>query len=79
MKCEQLTEYYKYHQEIPRIFTEKEYDLYFDYHDRKRKIEYVKITNKLKIENGEDPHLENRLQMMRKRKVKYDPLLKDLS
>ena len=79
MKCEQLTEYYKYHQEIPRIFTEKEYDLYFDYHDRKRKVEYVKITNKLKVENGEDPYLEKRLEMMRKRKVKYEPLLKDLS
>ena len=79
MKSEQLTEYYKYHQEIPRIFTEKEYDLYFDYHDRKRKVEYVKITNKLKVENGEDPYLEKRLEMMRKRKVKYDPMLKDLS
>jgi len=59
-KFNQLTEYYKFHKEIPRVFSKKEYDMYFDYHDRKRKVDFVKITNMLKIENGEDPHLEKK-------------------
>lgn len=38
-----MIEYYKYHIEIPRIFCKDATDLYFDYHDRKRQIEYVRV------------------------------------
>jgi hypothetical protein len=78
-KFGQLTEYYKFHKEIPRVFSKTEYDMYFDYHDRKRKVEFVRITDMLKLENGEDPHLEKRLEMMRIRNKRFDPMLKDLS
>jgi hypothetical protein len=47
-KFAQLTEYYKFHKEIPRVFSKEEYDLYFDYHDKKRKVEFVRITDMLK-------------------------------
>lgn len=78
-KFQQLTEYYKFHKEIPRIFSKSEYDIYFDYHDRKRKVDFVKITNMLKRENGEDPFLEQKLELMRRRKKEYDPVLQNLS
>jgi hypothetical protein len=78
-KLTDLAEYYKFHREIPRIFAKSEYDLYFDYHDKKRKIEFLRITNLLKEEAGEDPHLEKKLELMRRRNKKYEPMLKDLS
>jgi hypothetical protein len=78
-KFGQLTEYYKFHREIPRVFSKAEYDMYFDYHDRKRKVEFVRITNMLKLDNGEDPHLEKKLEMIRIRNKIYSPMLKDLS
>jgi hypothetical protein len=78
-KFGQLTEYYKFHKEIPRVFSKAEYDMYFDYHDRKRKVEFVRITNMLKLENGEDPHLEKKLELIRIRNKAFEPLLKDLT
>lgn len=78
-KFGQLTEYYKFHREIPRVFSKAEYDMYFDYHDRKRKVEFVRITNMLKLENGEDPHINKKLELIRVRNKHYDPMLKDLS
>jgi len=44
-----LTEYYKYHKDIPRSFMLKESEVingiqkYLDYHDKMRKINYYKI------------------------------------
>lgn len=78
-KFQQLTEYYKFHKEIPRIFSKNEYDIYFDYHDRKRKVDFVKITNMLKLENGEDPYLEKKLELIRRRKKEFEPVLANLS
>lgn len=78
-KLQQLTEYYKFHKEIPRIFSKNEYDIYFDYHDRKRKVDFVKITNMLKKENGEDPFLDQKLEILRKRQKDFTPILQNLS
>ena len=78
-KFQQLTEYYKFHREIPRIFSKAEYDIYFEYHDRKRKVEFVRITNMLKMENGEDPYLEKKLELVRIRNKRYEPMLDGLS
>ena len=77
-KIVDLAEYYKFHKEIPRIFSKNEFDIYFEYHDRKRKVEYVEIMNCLKLENGEDPYKERRVELLQKRKVKYIPLLNSL-
>jgi len=42
-KLEALTEYYKYHVEIPRIFIEKIYSPINRFHDQKRRLEYMRI------------------------------------
>jgi hypothetical protein len=43
-----LVEYYKYHKDIARLFMIPETDSLNRFHDKKRKINYVKITSKLK-------------------------------
>jgi len=78
-KITELTEYYKFHREIPRIFSKNEYDIYFDYHDRKRRFEYFRITNDLKIRNGEDPFIQRKIDRIRKRNTRFAPLLADLT
>ena len=45
-----LVEYYKYHKDITRLFMLPITDTLNNYHDKKRKIEYVRITNKLKVD-----------------------------
>lgn len=42
-----LADYYKYHNEIPRFFARDLYELYFEYQDQKRKINFDKVTKKL--------------------------------
>jgi len=79
LKIEEFAEYYKFHSEIPRIFTGGEYDLYFEYHNRKRKCEFDRITAQLKLDNGEDPFIERRLERLRRRNARYSPVLKDLT
>ena len=74
-KLIKLSEYYKYHFEIPRIFMKDIFEIYFDYFDKKRKLNYVKVSNQIKIENGKDPYEEKRKSLEKKRLVKYKPLL----
>ena len=42
-------------------------------------MEFVKITNMLKLENGEDPYFDRKVERLRIRNKKFEPLLKDLS
>ena len=77
-KMVKLCEYYKFHKEIPRIFAKDAYDNFFDYHDRKRKVEYVVITKKLKEEAGEDVNAELEVNLKQVRDKKYEPLLAGL-
>lgn len=77
-KLEKLVDYYKFHKEIPRMFSESIYDLFFDYHDRKRKCEYILITNDLKKNTPEDPQAAQEEYLRRERAVKYVPFLKGL-
>lgn len=74
-KIEQLGEYYKYHKEIPRIFAKEQYDLYFDYHDKKRRLEYLRITEMLKKNSPEYESEEPQSRITEN----YSPMLKDLS
>jgi hypothetical protein len=46
---EALTEYYKYHKDIPRMYMRKLCDTIHYYHDKKRRIEYGKIKRMLGI------------------------------
>lgn len=52
-KIKILTEYYKYHREIPRIFAFSISKIMNNYHDKKRKIEYIRIKHMIKENNGE--------------------------
>lgn len=46
-----LTEYYKFHKDVPRIFMYSIAKIMNNYHDKKRKIEYVRITKIIKEKN----------------------------
>lgn len=50
-KIQFLTEYYKYHNEIPRFFMKKISDVMNRYHDKKRRIDYYRIKKLLKEQN----------------------------
>ena len=39
-----MTEYYKYHNEIPRIFHKNLIKIIFKYHDKKRKLQFSKLS-----------------------------------
>lgn len=78
-KMRGLVDYYRFHKEIPRIFAKHVYDMYFDHHDRKRKVEYVIITRNLKVQkSGEDPKKALEEKLKRQRSKKYEPYLKGL-
>eukprot|EP01017_Pseudomicrothorax_dubius_P032615 TRINITY_DN4287_c0_g1_i2.p1 TRINITY_DN4287_c0_g1~~TRINITY_DN4287_c0_g1_i2.p1 ORF type:complete len:752 (-),score=98.27 TRINITY_DN4287_c0_g1_i2:137-2392(-) len=51
-KIQALTEYYKFHQEIPRLFMLPETGVLNKFHDRKRRIEYNRITKMLHSEEA---------------------------
>ena len=44
-----LSEYYKFHRDIPRLFFMPTSLTLSKYHDRKRRIEYMRITKMLHI------------------------------
>ena len=48
-----LTEYYKYHKEVPRLFMRPAAKTVNLYHDKKRRIEYFKIKKMLKTQRKE--------------------------
>lgn len=58
-KVEFLTEYYKFHNEIPRIFIKEVSDVMNRYHDKKRRIDYYRIKKLLKEQNGEENFSED--------------------
>jgi len=49
-KISLLTEYYKYHKDIARLFMLPTTSSLNKYHDRKRRIEYIRITGMIKAE-----------------------------
>lgn len=78
-KMRGLVDYYRFHKEIPRIFAKHVYDMYFDHHDKKRKVEYVIITRNLKLQkSGEDPKKALEEKLKRQRSKKFEPYLKGL-
>ncbi len=44
-----LTEYYKYHKDITRMFMIPTTHVLNKYHDKQRRLEYIRITNMLQI------------------------------
>jgi hypothetical protein len=56
-----LSEYYKFHRDVPRVFMMPISITLSKYHDRKRRIEYVRITRMLNIapmrcNSKDEPH-----------------------
>lgn len=74
-QMEDIVEYYKYHNEIPRYFGKDIYQVYFDHYDKKRKLNYKRITRKMKLENGENPDESQEKELEGKRKKYYTPML----
>jgi len=48
-----LTEYYKYHKDIPRLFMPSIGSIMNRYHDKRRRIEYGRIKKELNLETSE--------------------------
>ncbi len=42
-----ITDYYKYYEDVPRIFMEKISSIAHNYYDKKRRINYIKIKKEL--------------------------------
>ncbi|KAM3129849.1 hypothetical protein pb186bvf_018059 [Paramecium bursaria] len=57
-KCQMLTEYYKYHKDIPRNFMQPVTKILAKYHDKRRRIDYIRITKML----GAQPEQTNKSQ-----------------
>ncbi len=53
-KIELLSEYYKYHEDVPRIFMMPLAEVVHNFYDKKRRINYIKITKMLKGEVDKD-------------------------
>ena len=54
-KIKLLTEYYKYHNDIPRMFMLPETNVLNNFHDKKRRIEYYRIAKLIEQENNKNP------------------------
>lgn len=79
-KIQLLTEYYKYHNEIPRCFIIPHGDILAIYHDKKRNIEYHRIKNMLSGGKHSSNSKNNLNQNTNKKKDdNYERLLANLS
>lgn len=54
-KIQLLTEYYKFHTDITRIFMEPIATILNKYYDKKRKFEYYRIAKLIEEENKKNP------------------------
>lgn len=61
-----LSEYYKFHNEVPRLFMLSIAETLDNYIDERRQLEYVKVTNILKKDQPEE----------KKKPSKYEPIQK---
>lgn len=53
-KMKLLVEYYKFHRDIPRIFMVPTCDILNRYHDKRRRIEYIRIKKMLKEQEKQE-------------------------
>ena len=54
-KIKLLTEYYKFHHDIPRLFMLPETNTLNNFHDKKRRFEYFWIARLIEEENKKNP------------------------
>lgn len=55
-KIQLLTEYYKFHSDIPRLFITPTCNILNIFHDKKRKIEFFRISKLIDEENRNNPN-----------------------
>lgn len=53
-KLHMLFDYYKYHEDVPRLFMKDLCDIIHNFYDKKRRINYLRITNVLNMGNEEN-------------------------
>lgn len=53
-KMNQLTDYYKFHKDIPRMFMPHLCKTIHKFHDKRRRLEYAKIKRQLGIVNDDE-------------------------
>lgn len=51
-----LSEYYKFHSDIPRLFMQPTCKVLRKYYDKKRKCDYFKIARLIELENKNNPN-----------------------
>lgn len=71
-KMNQLTDYYKYHKDIPRMFMFKICKTIHKFHDRRRRLEYAKIKGRLGIANDDHIYSESTFLGNRKSQQSQD-------
>jgi hypothetical protein len=49
-----LTEYYKYHKDVARIFKQPVCHIMNRFHDKKRHLEYLRLKKVLNLESSEE-------------------------
>ncbi|EAR83006.1 hypothetical protein TTHERM_01043230 (macronuclear) [Tetrahymena thermophila SB210] len=59
VKMRDLTEYYKYHKDIPRLFMVSIGNVMNRYHDKRRRIEYQRIKKQLNFETSNNNNSED--------------------
>lgn len=58
-KISLLAEYYKYHEDVPRLFMMPVAPVVHNYYDKKRRINYIRITRLLREENPDMTNSHN--------------------
>lgn len=59
-----LTEYYKFHSEVPRLFMMPVSEIIHEFHDKKRRVNYIRITKMIGISNPENIRLHDTESML---------------
>jgi len=73
MKIKMLAEYYKYHEDIPRLFMVPTTNTLNRYHDKKRRLDYLRITKMLKDQN-QQKGLTPRAEIYKPGKIESAPI-----
>ncbi|CAD8106125.1 unnamed protein product [Paramecium sonneborni] len=85
-KITSLVEYYKFHNEIPRCFLPKISDIISNYHDKRRKVEYLRIKRFIEYQNKINPNQPQKIivgeqpeiTITQKSDKKYSNILNDI-
>lgn len=72
-KIKMLTEYYKFHNDIARVFMTPVSNVLNKFHDKKRRLEYIRVTKMLKDQGEGEGEVDEDLDTLNSPKEKKDP------